>query len=221
MSKSLFLKTFFSYLLIMALVLVLVFLFSSSIIENQYRENVQRGLGQLAASLQRNFVTLLAARDTAALDVLVKELGKETDARLTVIATDGRVLADSEGDPLHMENHADRPEFILAMQGQPAEFSRLSSTLHRAMLYRAVPIRRDGRVIGVLRLSRFVSAIEQMLVPARRKDQYPAGRAVGHGPGSGVPLRPVSDRADKTADPGRPPGRRGRFQPAGQDRPPR
>ncbi|MBN2400749.1 MAG: HAMP domain-containing protein [Candidatus Aminicenantes bacterium] len=169
MNKSLFLKTFFSYLLIMALVLLLVFLFASGIIENQYRENVQRGLGQLAASLQRNFVPLLAARDTAALDVLVKELGKETDARLTVIATDGRVLADSEGDPRHMENHADRPEFVLAMQGKPAEFSRLSSTLHRAMLYRAVPIRRDGRVIGVLRLSLFVSAIEQMLVPARRK----------------------------------------------------
>ena len=169
MSKYYFARLLPSYLLIMALVLVLVFLFTSGIIENQYRENVQRGLGQLAASLQRNFVALLAARDTAALDVLVKELGKETDARLTVIATDGWVLADSEGDPLHMENHADRPEFILAMQGQPSEFSRQSSTLHRAMLYRAVPIRRDGRVIGVLRLSRFVSAIEQMLVTARRK----------------------------------------------------
>ncbi len=169
MRKSIFFKTFFSYLVIMVLVVLLVFIFSSSIIKNQHLNQVQKGLGQLAASLRRNFVPLLVVQDVGSLDNLAKELGKETDARITVIAPNGRVLADSQADPPQMENHADRPEFILAVQGKPAQFSRLSSTLHRAMLYQAVPLRDNGRLIGVLRLSQFVSAIDRSFVPTRRK----------------------------------------------------
>jgi len=169
MRKSIFFKTFFSYLLIMVLVVLLVFLFTANIIRNQYLGNVQKGLGQIAASLQRNFVPLLAAPDHGSLDNLVKEQGKQIGVRITVIAPDGRVLADSQGDPRRMENHGDRPEFILAMQGKPAEFSRQSSTLRRKMLYQAVPMRDNARLIGVLRLSQFVSAIERSFAPTRRK----------------------------------------------------
>jgi len=169
MRKSIFFKTFFSYLVIMMLVVLLVFIFSTNIIKNQYLNQVQKGLGQLAASLRLNFVPLLVAQDVGSLDNLVKELGKKTDVRITVIAINGRVFADSEGDPRQMENHADRPEFILAVQDKLAQFSRVSSTLHRAMLYQAVPMRDNGRLIGVLRLSQFVSAIDRSFVPTRRK----------------------------------------------------
>lgn len=169
MKKSIFLETFFSYLLIIVLVVLLVFLFSANIIRAQYVDSVQRSLGQLAAALRQNFVPLLVAQDDASLGKLVRELEKEIDVRITVIAVDGRVLADSQGDPRRMENHGDRPEFILAMQGKPAEFSRQSSTLRRKMLYQAVPMRDNARLIGVLRLSQFVSAIERSFVPTRRK----------------------------------------------------
>ena len=169
MKKSIFFKTFFSYLLIMGLVVLLVYLFSADIIRTQYLDSVHRGLGQLATALRRNFVPLLVVQDAVALDSLVKEQGKELDIRITVIAADGRVLADAQGDPRQMDNHADRPEFILAMQGKPAEFSRVSSTLRRAMLYQSVPIRNGGRIIGVLRLSLFVSAIDRTLIATRRK----------------------------------------------------
>jgi two-component system phosphate regulon sensor histidine kinase PhoR len=169
MKKSIFFKTFFSYLLIMVLVVLLVFLFSANIIRNQSLDSARRDLGQLASALRRNFVPLLVVQDAVSLDDLVKEQGKEIDIRITVIAADGRVLADSQGDPRQMENHADRPEFILAMQGKPAEFSRVSSTMHREMLYQAVPIRDNGRIIGVLRLSMFVSVIDRTLITTRRK----------------------------------------------------
>jgi two-component system phosphate regulon sensor histidine kinase PhoR len=36
-------------------------------------------------------------------------------ARVTVVTADGRVLADSQSDPLTMENHATRPEILEAM----------------------------------------------------------------------------------------------------------
>src|SRR5947209_8720503 len=40
----------------------------------------------------------------------IHTLGDKLDTRLTVIADDGRVLADSQEDPGRMENHARRPE---------------------------------------------------------------------------------------------------------------
>jgi two-component system, OmpR family, phosphate regulon sensor histidine kinase PhoR len=169
MKKSIFFKTFFSFLLLMMLVVLLVFLFTANIIRSQNLDSVHRDLGKLAASLQRIFLPPLISGDMTALDFLVKELGQETDIRLTVIAPSGQVLADSLADPRQMVNHADRPEFILAMHGQPAEFSRLSSTLHQAMLYQGVPMHRDGRVVGVLRLSLLESSIERALIAGRRK----------------------------------------------------
>ena len=169
MIRSIFFKTFSAFLLIMVLVVLLVFLFSSNIVRQQSLDSIHHDLGHLAAVLRQNFVPLLVSGDVAALDILAKELGKEIDVRLTVIAPDGRVLADSQGDPRQMESHADRPEFILALQGRPAEFSRVSSTLRRAMLYQAVPLRSGGRVVGVLRLSLFESTIERALVAIRKK----------------------------------------------------
>lgn len=165
--RSIFLRTFLAFMAITALVVLMAFLFSSSVVRRQGLDDIHRGLGQLAASLQRNFVPLLGSGDEAALDALAKELGREIDVRLTVIAADGRVLADSQGDPRGMDGHADRPEFILALQGRPAEFTRMSSTLRRAMLYQAVPLRRDGRVAGVLRLSLFESSFDQALAAIR------------------------------------------------------
>ena len=91
MTRSIFFKTFFALLLIMALVVLLVFLFSSNIIRQQSLDSIHHDLGQLAAALQRNFVPLLVSGDAAAPDVLAKELGREIDVRLTVIAPDGRV----------------------------------------------------------------------------------------------------------------------------------
>ena len=169
MNKSIFLKTFLVFLLIIVLVVLLVFLFSSTIIRQQSLDSIYHDLGHLAAALRQDYVPLLVSGDVAALDLRVKKLGKEIDVRLTVIAPDGRVLADSQGDPRQMESHADRPEFILALQGRTAEFSRVSSTLHRAMLYQAVPLSSGERVMGVLRLSMFESAIERARVAIRRK----------------------------------------------------
>ena len=39
-------------------------------------------------------------------DVLAKKLGQEIEARVTIIAPDGKVLGDSQENPSTMENHA-------------------------------------------------------------------------------------------------------------------
>lgn len=60
------------------------------------------------------------------------------NVRLTLIAEDGSVLADSEADAVQMENHADREEVKQALAGGTGEAQRSSETLGKTMVYEAV-----------------------------------------------------------------------------------
>jgi len=87
------------------------------------------------------------------LDVLAKKLGGQIDARITIIALDGRVLGDSDEDPALMENHARRPEVSDALDSGIGESTRYSTTLGTQMMYVAVPITDGDEILGVARVA--------------------------------------------------------------------
>jgi two-component system phosphate regulon sensor histidine kinase PhoR len=76
----------------------------------------------------------------------VQELGRSADARITVIRTDGVVLADSEHDPATMENHRTRPEVQQALAGRVGTATRRSATVGIAFRYVALPPQ-GGRIV--------------------------------------------------------------------------
>ncbi len=84
---------------------------------------------------------------------LVRELGAESGARLTLIAPDGQVAADSWYEPAVLENHADRPERLEALRVGVGSAVRHSGTAGLPMLYVAVPVGAADPVAFVLRLS--------------------------------------------------------------------
>ena len=75
-------------------------------------------------------------------------LAEAAGVRLTWVAFDGRVVADSEASPERMENHRTRPEIAEALQGRTGSSLRRSPTLGIRFLYVAVPFDR-----GALRLA--------------------------------------------------------------------
>ena len=91
--------------------------------------------------------------DSAALDRLAKNLASRAGDRVTIIAADGTVLGDSDADPATMENHAGRPEFVALRAEQSGASVRYSATTGREFVYAAVPITRDGAMIGVARVA--------------------------------------------------------------------
>jgi two-component system phosphate regulon sensor histidine kinase PhoR len=98
------------------------------------------------------------------LDPVVDAAAREVGARVTIVAADGKVLADSvaSGAELaRMENHANRPEVRPALAGEVSRSERRSATVGADLLYVAVPVRRGAEVVGVARLSRGVEAIEE------------------------------------------------------------
>jgi two-component system phosphate regulon sensor histidine kinase PhoR len=67
----------------------------------------------------------------------LSELARRREVRFTRVAADGKVLADSSGDPAGMENHGSRPEIVQARVGGKGRDVRESGTLHEPMLYLA------------------------------------------------------------------------------------
>ncbi|HEX7288830.1 MAG TPA: ATP-binding protein, partial [Candidatus Angelobacter sp.] len=74
-----------------------------------------------------------------ALQQMAEDESRITETRVTVIAHDGTVLADTEADPKSMENHAGRPEVAAALAGKTGSNMRLSHTVGVEFLYVAVP----------------------------------------------------------------------------------
>src|SRR5262249_29136861 len=87
---------------------------------------------------------------------------RPTASRVTVIAADGRVLGDSEvavDDLPRVENHGTRPEVLAALAGGVGRDRRTSATIGASLLYVALPITDDGKVIGVIRVALPVSVV--------------------------------------------------------------
>jgi len=89
----------------------------------------------------------------------------DSETRITIIAADGRVLADSHYEISEMDNHRNRPEVVQAVRSNNfGNEIRYSETIGEKMLYYAVPINSDGEIIGILRTARPLSFIRGVLV---------------------------------------------------------
>lgn len=91
-------------------------------------------------------------------------------ARVTLIAADGVVLADSQRDPAQLENHADRAEFQQALAAGTGRTVRHSDTVGRDLLYfaerRSVP-GADAPVI--FRFALPLARVEEMVSGLRKR----------------------------------------------------
>jgi two-component system phosphate regulon sensor histidine kinase PhoR len=144
--------------------LAVLLLLAAPPLERRARDDTFRSLTAEARLMARVVEDALAqGTGPEALDPVVDAAAREMDSRVTVIAPDGRVVADSElsgADLVRVENHAGRPEVKGALAGEVSRAERQSATVRRELLYAAVPVRSGSRVVGVARLSRGIHAIE-------------------------------------------------------------
>lgn len=173
-------QLFPSYVVIIALSLAAVTWYATSTLRDFHHAEVARELEARARVIERQAEKLLAPEAAAALDALCKDLGKRSATRITVMLPSGRVIGDSDEDPTRMENHAgpSRPEIAAALRGETGTSIRHSATLDKNMMYLAVPLFRGDTVVGVLRTSLPLTAIEEALEGVHRRLAI-AGLAVG------------------------------------------
>ena len=76
--------------------------------------------------------------------IFLSESSKSGNFRITLIDLNGKVIFDSEKTPDQMENHKDRPEIVLAYEGNIGISTRYSRTIKMEMYYVAVPYEIGG-----------------------------------------------------------------------------
>jgi two-component system phosphate regulon sensor histidine kinase PhoR len=113
-----------------------------SVLERSFVQQLTDSLAAQAREVQ----AVLPAKGEA--ESTVRNLGTALGARITIIRTDGVVLADSEHDPATMQNHRDRPEVQQALAGRVGTSSRHSATLGISFRYVALPPSR-GTIVRV------------------------------------------------------------------------
>jgi len=106
--------------------------------------------------------------DRLALRDWVAKMAAST-VRVTVIATDGQVLADSQSDPSTMENHAGRPEIRDAFAKGDGQSIRYSVTIKRNLLYYAVRLSSAGAPPVVLRFALPLQTVDQAIGEFRQR----------------------------------------------------
>lgn len=89
-----------------------------------------------------------------------QKLHQSTDARVTFIRADGKVLGDSEIANQDMDNHLNRSEIVSAKEKGVGSVIRYSNTLQHKMLYVAVPISKTPYFEGYVRLAVSLETIE-------------------------------------------------------------
>ncbi len=114
---------------------------------------------------------------TVSLQGIITELGENTGSRLSVISADGTVIADSQERPLNMDNHSSRPEVIDARTKGYASASRYSDTLNHQMMYRALRLTDNENLIGFVRVSVPLEAIDEKIGQLRVIVLFGAGVA--------------------------------------------
>jgi len=150
--SRIFLKLFAAALVLIAACMLTVNVLIQRAWEGMLRSEIERSLREKTLLLADRVAS--APRDS--LEQITKQAAAEANERATVIDSSGKVLADSEADPATMENHAQRPEFALALQGQMGRATRASRTVGVEFLYEAVPI-----AGGAVRLAHPLSAVRE------------------------------------------------------------
>ncbi|MFW6134812.1 MAG: HAMP domain-containing protein, partial [Elusimicrobiota bacterium] len=163
MKKSIFFKILGGYFFILVLSVILIIIFSFNTIRDNYISTLSNNLKNIGKTLKLKIKQPLINERYKDLDKLVKELGEEINTRITIISPTGVVYADSEKDPQTMENHSTRPEIRQAFKGEIGQSIRFSTTVRERMLYVAMPVKENGKIISVLRMSLFLEDIRTLL----------------------------------------------------------
>jgi signal transduction histidine kinase len=96
------------------------------------------------------------------LDGVTQVAADRLRGRVIIVGAGGRLLADSAGDArIGVDYSNSRPEIATALGGDIAQERRASETLNQELLATAVPIVRDGKVRGVVRVTQSVRAVNQ------------------------------------------------------------
>lgn len=134
MNKKIFRGTVFTAMLVLAASIVLIFGVLHGFFEEQIKAELAKEAEYISYALKNEGETFFESFSS--------------DERITLIAPDGTVLADTVTEAAYMENHSDREEIRLAFENGTGTSVRYSDTLTEKTVYYAMLLE-DGNVLRV------------------------------------------------------------------------
>jgi two-component system, OmpR family, phosphate regulon sensor histidine kinase PhoR len=159
-TNRIFLKLLAAFLVVIVAAAVIFDVMIGGAWQASLRTEIERNLIQKTQLLAHRVET---DRSHSLADIAAQE-AQSAGARVTIIDPTGKVLADSESNPVSMENHAARPEFAAALSGRIGSNERRSANIGIPFLYVAVPV--SG---GAVRLAYPLSDVEAVSAQLRRR----------------------------------------------------
>ncbi len=163
--SSIFRKLLWSAILLVALTLLVVDFYLTRYTAAREVHDVEQRLTVTARVLDGELRDVPAA----GLENWALEAGRRARARVTLIDSSGKVLADSASGPETMENHAGRPEVQAAYQGRVGTAIRRSATVGRDLCYVAIPAVVARAPGAVLRLALPLEELDAAIGEVRRR----------------------------------------------------
>jgi two-component system phosphate regulon sensor histidine kinase PhoR len=161
--RSLLWQLYPAYLLIIVIALFTITWYLSRLLPDFYHNQVADDLQARANLIKGQILQELEVGQFKQMDAMVKDLGSSSSTRITVILPNGKVVADSEENPADMENHGNRPEFKDAFEKGIGSSLRFSNTLDQRMMYLALPIKEQGKILAIVRTSVPVVAVDERI----------------------------------------------------------
>ncbi len=173
MRPKFFWKLALSFLALLLSVLLAVDFLAERTLRRSYETNGFQELKALANVLRQqplpqDILSPQTPADASVLNTWVKNAAT-SGVRVTLISTDGTVLADSESETQTMETHAGRPEVLGALQNGEGQSTRFSVSVKHPLLYYAVRVNFPGGAPVILRLALPVQSIDQELATFRTR----------------------------------------------------
>jgi two-component system, OmpR family, phosphate regulon sensor histidine kinase PhoR len=170
--RNLFAKLGLTFVALLISALLAVDYFAERALRRDYERTAYSQLTAVAGIAQARAQALPALpparpEDVAKLNEWISQIAA-SGSRVTLIASDGQVLAESQSDSQTMENHAGRPEVREALAKGSGRAIRHSVTLNRDLLYYAV---RHDIVTGppiIMRFALPIETVDEVLQSFRR-----------------------------------------------------
>jgi two-component system phosphate regulon sensor histidine kinase PhoR len=163
-------RLFSGYVVIILMLTIITSTLISRQVTQSSIDDVHRSLAvraQLIVELVKPYFRENNTNTQEDLQSTITRLVHGTESRLTILQANGTVLADSQQEPAHMDNHLNRPE-IVNIKGQGyASSTRFSQTVKKEMVYFAQKVEINGQALGFVRVSLPLSLVDKKLAELR------------------------------------------------------
>lgn len=132
---QLFLRTYFTIFAgIIITFTLLTYFWAKSLYLHQIEKNLIKNINTVAIFLKDK-------KSMGNIENIVNTLNEELDLRITIINSDGKVIAESDKELSDISNHANRAEIVQAKNEDIGKDARLSVTLNKELLYIAKKVK--------------------------------------------------------------------------------